>query len=49
MEIWPKVVPDGQASAAAVRVVTFQVKVSVVLLKLCRGGWGGLSRVVQLK
>ena len=49
MEIRPKVAPDGQASAAAVRVVTFQVKVSVVLLKLCRGGWGGLSRVVQLK
>ena len=41
-------IPDGQAGAAAVRVVTFQVKVSVVLLKLCRGGRGRLTRVVQL-
>ena len=40
--------PDCQAGATTVRVVTFQVKVSVVLLKLCRGGRGRLTRVVQL-
>ena len=40
--------PDCQAGAATVRVVAFQVEVSVVLLNFCRGGRGGLARVVQL-